>query len=681
MKSKILVFLLGCLLSTQTVVSQSCSRYSDSLALVSLYNATNGPGWTNSWNLNMPMDSWYGVRLNVSGCVYSVLLPNNKLTGNLPNWNTGLEALRFLNLSNNKLTGDLPNSIYSFALLEELELQKNQFTGSISIFIGDLFSLRKLDLSFNLFEGELPAELGNLANLIELKITDCPLIFGKIPDELSRCTLLEKLILANINLTDTIPASIGELQNLKYLHIYNTHVSGKIPISLGQCKQLVELFLNQNNLTGAIPDSLGNLELLLSLNLENNALTGRIPNAIGNCRSLVRLNASQNLLSGAIPGSLGLCTKLKFLYISFNQLTGAIPDSLFDARNLEVLNLRNNQLTGKLPEQIRQCTLLRELYLQNNQLTESLPATMSELTRLEVLELCPNFLTAPIPDLSANKKLDLRNVDFSCIKGKWISGHVVSGKQIQCNAITGIPVENVKMVLDNSYYTYTDSKGYYAFFVNEGSHSITAQNQNNLYTVACPIGFQYNVVVTANTSSIDSLNFGFNSLIDCSYLTTQSQLKRIRWCEENEVLVKVKNEGTDTARSSFVILNIPIHILLISSNYPWQNLNNGLYRIDFGNLAPGQEELIKIKIKIPCNPDILGKKLCIEVKAYPNHNCEPIVSKSLYDLDLFSTCLGDSILCRMINHSANSISSYYHLYRDFNLIDSVPFTITALDTL
>ncbi|MDZ7876198.1 MAG: hypothetical protein U5L45_00930, partial [Saprospiraceae bacterium] len=39
------------------------SRQGDSLALVDLYNSTNGANWTNKWNLAQPMTSWYGITL------------------------------------------------------------------------------------------------------------------------------------------------------------------------------------------------------------------------------------------------------------------------------------------------------------------------------------------------------------------------------------------------------------------------------------------------------------------------------------------------------------------------------------------------------------------------------------------------------------------------------------------
>ena len=38
-------------------------------ALIALYNATNGPNWTNKWDMNSEMSTWYGVTLNSTGRV------------------------------------------------------------------------------------------------------------------------------------------------------------------------------------------------------------------------------------------------------------------------------------------------------------------------------------------------------------------------------------------------------------------------------------------------------------------------------------------------------------------------------------------------------------------------------------------------------------------------------------
>ena len=64
-------------------------RSSDSLALVALYHATDGPNWTRTWDLDEPMNTWYGITLNEEGCVARLRLNSNGLTGVIPaNWDS-----------------------------------------------------------------------------------------------------------------------------------------------------------------------------------------------------------------------------------------------------------------------------------------------------------------------------------------------------------------------------------------------------------------------------------------------------------------------------------------------------------------------------------------------------------------------------------------------------------------
>ncbi|CAN0318444.1 unnamed protein product, partial [Scytosiphon promiscuus] len=51
--------------------------------LVALYEATDGPNWTNSsnWNTDAELSEWYGVKLNGEGRVVKLSLNNNNLAG------------------------------------------------------------------------------------------------------------------------------------------------------------------------------------------------------------------------------------------------------------------------------------------------------------------------------------------------------------------------------------------------------------------------------------------------------------------------------------------------------------------------------------------------------------------------------------------------------------------------
>ncbi len=54
----------------------------DSLALVDLYNSTDGAHWTNRWDLEAPVYTWHGVRLDTEGRVVRLgLKSNNALCG------------------------------------------------------------------------------------------------------------------------------------------------------------------------------------------------------------------------------------------------------------------------------------------------------------------------------------------------------------------------------------------------------------------------------------------------------------------------------------------------------------------------------------------------------------------------------------------------------------------------
>ena len=83
----------------------------DSLALVSLYNFTDGSNWTTSTNwLNGAVSSWHGVTVNANR-VIALELPNNNLQNGMSPDLNNLTALQVLDLSGNELqtSADLLN--------------------------------------------------------------------------------------------------------------------------------------------------------------------------------------------------------------------------------------------------------------------------------------------------------------------------------------------------------------------------------------------------------------------------------------------------------------------------------------------------------------------------------------------------------------------------------------------
>src|SRR4051812_3165415 len=95
-----------------TITTKAQVDVNDSLALVDLYNSTNGPSWNNhsGWLTTKPVSTWYGV--TVTGTrVTQISLRYNKITGSLPSSIGNLGDLQYLRLYHNHLSGPIPSSI------------------------------------------------------------------------------------------------------------------------------------------------------------------------------------------------------------------------------------------------------------------------------------------------------------------------------------------------------------------------------------------------------------------------------------------------------------------------------------------------------------------------------------------------------------------------------------------
>ncbi|GAB5523477.1 MAG: hypothetical protein Roseis2KO_13490 [Roseivirga sp.] len=224
----------------------------DSLALIALYNSTNGPGWNRPWDLQQPASFWEGVVVTSSGRVVGLVLEDNNLDGTLPTEIGDLSALRGLVLGGNELRGGLPAELGNLTELEALILRDNDFGGSIPVELANLTKLFELNLAINNLTGGIPTELGALTLLQTLSLNSNELT-GEIPPGLSALTDLRELGLGSNGFTGSLPAELSALTNLELLDISENDLSGEIPGPFNLLTNLDEIFINDNNISG-LPD-------------------------------------------------------------------------------------------------------------------------------------------------------------------------------------------------------------------------------------------------------------------------------------------------------------------------------------------------------------------------------------------------------------------------------------------
>ena len=388
-------------ISVSTGVTGCTDTRVDYYALVDLYNATDGPDWTNAtnWASGAPLNEWHGVDTDPGGRVTRLNLEFSNLRGPLPTVLGRLTRLEFLNLHGNQLTGEIPSELGQLTNLSRLDLGSNQLTGEIPPELVQLTNLSSLALAFNQLTGEISSELVQLTNLEWLSLGWNQLT-GTIPPDFGQLTSLVYLDLGSNQLTGEVPSQLGELTNLESLDLRAGQLTGEIPSELARLANLTFLGLANNQLTGEIPPELGQLTNLSRLDLKGNQLTGGIPPELGqltnlagdpsNFEYLSGLSLSANQLTGEIPPELGQLTNLSGLNLSKNQLTGAIPPELGQLTNLSGLILSTNQLTGEIPPELGRLTNLSELNLSSNQLTGNIPPELGDLGNLRSLNLAYN---------------------------------------------------------------------------------------------------------------------------------------------------------------------------------------------------------------------------------------------------------------------------------------------------
>ena len=292
----------------------------------------------------------------------TLYLAANELTGPIPEALGQLDNLKFLHLAGNGLTGPIPEALGQLNNLQALYLNYNGLTGPIPEALGQLNNLQVLWLQYNELTGPIPETLGQLNNLRSLELsgnqlTGCiPSVLHTIPNndfnnlELAFCNLVSDEAAVLIALYE---ATGGDHWTDNTYWLSGAPLNKWYGVTTDDEGWVTELDITGNQLTGSIPETLGQLNNLKFLRLTGNQLTGPIPETLGQLNNLRSLFLSFNQLTGPIPETLGQLNNLVNLHLSFNQLTGSIPETLGQLNNLESLYLSRNELTGCIPSALQ----------------------------------------------------------------------------------------------------------------------------------------------------------------------------------------------------------------------------------------------------------------------------------------------------------------------------------------
>ena len=167
------------------------------VALMDLYNSTNGILWTNqtNWGSDKPVSEWYGINCHEDGLICDIYLKNNNLQGEIPASIGVFSKLFSLTLEENQLTGELPQEIGNLKFLNSIRVFRNELSGLLPESLKYCQNISYLDIRTNNF-----TQLDNIINVIS---------------QLSKLNHVK--ISHNSNLCGFLPATITKIMDLPHL--------------------------------------------------------------------------------------------------------------------------------------------------------------------------------------------------------------------------------------------------------------------------------------------------------------------------------------------------------------------------------------------------------------------------------------------------------------------------------
>ncbi|MEO7766739.1 MAG: hypothetical protein ABIS01_04905 [Ferruginibacter sp.] len=144
----------------------------DSLALVDLYDSTNGVNWwsNNNWKTLAPVSTWSGISV-INNRVIGMQMHGNNASGTIPSSFKNLDGMTSIDFIDNGFRGDLLSYISNFKGIGTVHIGEQYLTGPFPTAFGYLPNLTSIYIYGPGFNGPIPVSFKNLTSLIALDVS------------------------------------------------------------------------------------------------------------------------------------------------------------------------------------------------------------------------------------------------------------------------------------------------------------------------------------------------------------------------------------------------------------------------------------------------------------------------------------------------------------------------------
>lgn len=202
-----------------------------------------------------------------------IQIDQNYISGEIPTSFANLSNAKHFHMNNNSLSGQIPAELYRLPVLIHLLLDNNNLSGHLPPELSRMPNLQILQLDNNNFGGTtIPPSYRNMSHLLKLSLRNCNLR-GPIPDW-SGMPNIAYIDLSLNQFTGSIPS--GPLsKNTTTIDLSSNNLNGTLPESFSRLPILQKLTVADNQLSGSVPSTIWQNRTLNSterviLDFENN---------------------------------------------------------------------------------------------------------------------------------------------------------------------------------------------------------------------------------------------------------------------------------------------------------------------------------------------------------------------------------------------------------------------------
>eukprot|EP00768_Dysnectes_brevis_P001797 gnl/Dysnectes_brevis/1510_a1711_2081.p1 GENE.gnl/Dysnectes_brevis/1510_a1711_2081~~gnl/Dysnectes_brevis/1510_a1711_2081.p1 ORF type:complete len:243 (+),score=112.70 gnl/Dysnectes_brevis/1510_a1711_2081:757-1485(+) len=207
-------------------------------ALVAIYDATGGIGWTtqDNWLSDMSICTWAGITCNGNDDVVGIDLSGYGLTGQLPDEIGCFHFLMSLLLNDNLMTSTIPEDICMNMHIKYIQMDRAGIAEGIPECICTMEFVQYFYMDDNALTGPIPTCVSDMTYLREFHAR-CNQLTGSVPLEFLDLMFLEEL---RVNCNDDLTCP-PEFDDASFIFVCGDIDCDQCPLDPISCPETIEI--------------------------------------------------------------------------------------------------------------------------------------------------------------------------------------------------------------------------------------------------------------------------------------------------------------------------------------------------------------------------------------------------------------------------------------------------------